>query len=237
MSGSLPNTGAGSLTLSSGLANILPVGFGYYPPEGARVVATQYSWAAQSSFAEDLSQIVARGVETAIQGVWIDNSACNMPVSLFIGQHQTINIGPGQSGVYPVFFSGTPQFIVSVPAPIVGITKLAFLNTPVGCESWPVGFPIDGGQKTILNQSTGTSVLLKTGPGRVGTVSVVASNGTAGMFIQDTTTLTPSAATALFYIAATVTAGTIYTLNMPFFTGLALVANGAGTGNISVSYT
>jgi hypothetical protein len=121
-----------SMTLAGGQASVFPVGYGYYPPEGSRCITTQYNWSAQTGYFEDLSVAVAMGVETSIQSCMIDNSGNSNPVTLLIQGTGQIVVIPGTAqGVFPLFFTGSPQFQITTTAVSAGVTRLYLLNVPV----------------------------------------------------------------------------------------------------------
>ena len=133
MSGTIQGAPTASMTVASGAAGVFPVSFGYYPREGSRAVSAQYSWAAQTGYVEDLSQLAAKGVETTIQGVFIDNSTVPYPVTLTVlGTEQICVIPPNAQGMFPLFFSGTPALQITTTAVNSGVTRLYLLNVPLG---------------------------------------------------------------------------------------------------------
>ena len=120
-----------SMTVSAGQSGVFPVAFGYYPAEGPRAVAAQYDWTGQTAYAEDLSQLVARGVETTIQSVFVDNSTVGEYVTLTVaGTGQVVSIQPYCQGLFPLFFTGTPAFTLTVSAATPAVTRLTLLNVP-----------------------------------------------------------------------------------------------------------
>lgn len=137
MSGSIvPDSG--SRTVAGGNFAVEPVAFGYYPAEGSRIAATQYSWSAQTSYTEDLSRVVQNGMETTAQSVFLDNSGNPNSANFYVPQTgQLIVVGAGKQGLYPVFFTGLPTFIISTSAMVTGaITRLCILNVPGSTDTW-----------------------------------------------------------------------------------------------------
>lgn len=135
MSGAIQALPVGTMTVASNQAGAFPIAYGYYPAEGSKAVSSQYAWSATvHGFSEDLSQLVAKGVETTIQGVFIDNSTVAGPVMLQINGSLQAVVCPGFSqGVFPLFFTGTPAFSISVASTITaGVTRCTFLNVPCG---------------------------------------------------------------------------------------------------------
>jgi hypothetical protein len=119
------------MTISANTAGVFPISFGYYPQEGSRAISAQYDWTSQTSYNEDLSQLVARGVETTIQGVFADNSTSAQFVTMLVSvTGQVLIIPPGIQGVFPLFFTGNPSFTLSVPSVASAVTRLIFLNVP-----------------------------------------------------------------------------------------------------------
>jgi hypothetical protein len=119
------------MTVSGNTAGVFPVSFGYFPSEGSRCVSVQYDWTSRTSYAEDLSQLVARGVETTIQGVYVDNSTVAQYVTLSVaGTGQILIVPPYAQGLFPLFFTGTPSFVLSIPNQAACVTRLMLLNVP-----------------------------------------------------------------------------------------------------------
>lgn len=246
MSGSVSSPNIGTMSVASGAAAAFPVGFGYYPPEGSRVVSAQYNFSAQLAYAEDLSQLVARGVETSIQSVWIDNSQNSFVVTLVVtGSQQTIIVPPNTVGMYPVFFTGSPGFYIASAGAnnndVTGfvtpaVTRVLLLNVPASPEVYSTKVPVDGGIIAICGFVS--SNRLKTGPGRLATVkvSVVTAVGTIALNDQavgegvtgQNTILTIPIGTAV---------NTIYSLNWPFLRGLTVNFNGGATGAVDIAWS
>jgi hypothetical protein len=152
MSGSQLPLSSGTLSFAGNNGAVFPIGFGYYPPEGSRAVNLQYAWASSASptpqsYNEDLSQAVARGIETSIQSVYIDNSSSSNIVTIVVaGTNQVIVCQPGYQGLSPIFFTGTPYYSITCSAPMgiaviaIGVTRVTFLNVPSqGSAFWPAG--------------------------------------------------------------------------------------------------
>lgn len=119
------------MTIASRAYGVFPIAYGLYPQEGSRAVSLQYNWTAQSSYTEDLSQLVARGIETTIQAVYFDNSGVSQYVTLYIGASgQVAVLPPTTQGVLPLFFTGTPVFSLSIPNSESSVTRLLLLNVP-----------------------------------------------------------------------------------------------------------
>jgi hypothetical protein len=137
MSGTIQPAPTGSMTIASGAATVAPTTYGYYPAEGSRLVSAQYSWLSQSAYAEDLSGLAARGVETTPQAAFIDNSANPSVVAVVIGgTGQVISVPANSQAVYPLFFSGMPSLQLSVPSPVAGLTRVYYSNVPVAPAMW-----------------------------------------------------------------------------------------------------
>ena len=229
MSGTQQNAGTGSQTLASGTASIAPIGYGYSPPEGSRALYTQYNWASAPSFYEDGSQVVAKGLETCIQGVFIDNSTVALPVTIYINPHQTLICPAYSQAVFPVFFSGNPQYEISVTNVLpVGTTRLTWLNIPVSPCVWPVGFPVDGGQNSVaLSWNSGTQ-FIKVGPGRLASVATTISwVGSQPIFFD---------AVGSIAVGPGVQTQSL-TFNVPFRSYLQFNAGGASAGGCIVFFT
>lgn len=137
MSATIQGAPTASMTVASGRAGIFPIGFGYLPPEGSRCVMAQYDWTAQTGYADDLSQLVARGVETSIQSVFVDNSSNAQPVSILVNGTNHLIVTPARSqGFYPIFFTGAPGFQITVGAAAAALTRLYLLNLPCNGAVW-----------------------------------------------------------------------------------------------------
>jgi hypothetical protein len=139
MSATIQPAGTGSMTVASGRAAINPIAYGYYPAEGSRAVSAIYDWTNQSGYAEDLTQLVARGVETTIQSIFVDNTSCTADVTVLIsGTGQVIQCGALGQGIFPAFFSGAPGFQIGVASAgiLIGATRLILLNVPAGSGMW-----------------------------------------------------------------------------------------------------
>ena len=162
MSGNLQGQNLATMLVSSGAAGIMPTSYGYYPHEGSRVVSAAYSWATQTGYVEDLSQLVARGVETTIQSAWIDNSQCTQAVTIMIsGSDQVLVIPANSQGCYPFLCTGAPGFQISVAATVAGgLTRVGLLNLPVTMGPWPTS---GGGLTATIPAKAGASTSIVAG--------------------------------------------------------------------------
>lgn len=137
MSGIIQSAQSASQTISSRSAGVTNVGYGYYPGEGSRCVTTQYSWLAQLAYAEDLSQLVALGVETTIQSVYVDNADNPQTVTITVpGTGQVVKIPGGSQGVYPLFLPDAASVNIITSALINATTRIYWLNMPISPASW-----------------------------------------------------------------------------------------------------
>lgn len=135
MSGTgLQSAGIATMSVVGGQAGINPIGYGYYPQEGSRCISAQYSWTSQAGYYEDLSQIVARGIETSIQGVFIDNSQCTLAATMLIEGTGHVLVCPASSqGIFPCFFTANPAFQLTVSTTQASaVTRLYLINVPPG---------------------------------------------------------------------------------------------------------
>lgn len=151
----------GSMTMAGGQASIFPIGFGYYPAEGSRCISTQYSWASQLGYFEDLTAAVAMGVETTIQSVIIDNSSNAATVTLLVqGSGQVLTVPGGQQGAFPLLFTGTPQFQITTTATApTSVTRLYLLNVPINAAgTWGAPTVAAGGVPAIAPGTGAVSV-------------------------------------------------------------------------------
>lgn len=176
MSGSLSSLQTGTLTVSNAGAGAFPTGIGYYPSEGSRVITLQYQWQNQVAYSEDLSQLVARGVESTIQTVWVDNSTNSNFVQIYVPATGHVIVVPAFSqGLFPIFFTGTPAYQVSTSAASATVTRLSFLN--VSCAASGVW---NGGAATAAQLIAAQSLINPTTPA-VG-VGVTGLNAIAAQF-------------------------------------------------------
>lgn len=142
MSGNIQGPQTATQLISAGQAIIASTTTGYYPAEGSRVVGSQYNWTANLAFAEDLSQLVAKGVETSIQSVFMDNSTTATPVSIYVlGSGQVLVCPAFSQATYPILFTGAPGFIISTTAQAASLTRCHFLNIPLSANVWGVNSP------------------------------------------------------------------------------------------------
>lgn len=158
MSQTLQPAGTATQTVASGTVAVSAVAFGYYPQEGSRVVSAVYNWTAQTGFAEDLSQLVARGVETTIQSVFIDNSSNPQAVTLTANGTGQVLVCPGLSqAMFPLFLTGAPGFQLTVPATTAAVTRLSLLNCPCGSAGvWGTSTAVG----TVVTTTPGQRVLV-----------------------------------------------------------------------------
>jgi predicted outer membrane repeat protein len=189
MSGTVQAAQTGAQTVASGAAGVFPTSFGYYPAEGSRCITAIYTWpAATLGYNEDLSQLEARGVETTVQSAYVDNSGCGQPVTfLVLGTGQNITVPANTQQIIPLFFTGTPQLMISVPATDVGSTRVYYLNVPgASSSSWNTA---TGSGSAVYAQ--GSTTLGQLGPliqaTTQTTVAPAASyvNGTTGPLVLD----------------------------------------------------
>ena len=103
------------------------------------------------------------------------------------------------------------------------------------------GAPVAGVTFATTALAQTANQTLKTGPGRLGHVSVVSNSSTVGLGIYDQATSgTATAAQLILSIPGTVAVGTQYTLDgFPFVTGLTMISNTGtvSTIGISISYS
>lgn len=139
MSATISPQQTGTQTVASGAFGAFPVSLGYYPIEGSRAVTAQYNWTAQAGFAEDLSQLVAWGIETAIQAGYVDNGSNSQSVTITIpATGQVITCPANSQGFFPLLFTGTPAFQITTPFAIAAVTRVILLNVPVNPCVWHV---------------------------------------------------------------------------------------------------
>jgi hypothetical protein len=225
--------------ISAGQATVANIGFGYYPGEGSRCVVAQYNWTANLFYNEDLSQLVARGVETTIQSVFCDNSTNPEPVTMSInGTNQVIVIPANSQGIFPLFFSGQPGFSISVPSEVFGaVTRLYLLNVPANSSgTWAtLGTPAVNGNVSALGITGNQAV--KATPGKVFKVIVNATTATGTITINDAPAPgTVTVGNTILTIPIGTLAGTVYDLTAPALLGISVNFNGGATGTIAVIY-
>ncbi len=138
MSGSNFAPDTGTRALAGGNVAVEPVAFGYYPAEGSRIAAAQYSWSTVTTYTEDMSRLVQNGMETTAQSVFIDNSGNPNSCNFYVPQTgQLVIVGAGKQGLYPVFFTGLPTFIISTSVAVANaITRICILNVPGAADTW-----------------------------------------------------------------------------------------------------
>ena len=252
MSATLQIAQVANLPLSGGSAPVVPIAMGLYPGEGSVVVSLQYNFANAISmgglygFAEVISPLVALGVQSTIQAVWIDNGMNALPVTFYIpASNQCIYVPAGYQGVYPAFFSGMGSYQLSVTAPISsGYTRISLLNVPVNAAQWESGAPSGMGANIGLFNftqtfSVGLSTLIKAGPGRLWNVQITANTVlvTAGTYLGDTLTVA-----TLGNAISSIPIGNVGTVDVPggvpFYTGLVLTWGPSVTGGtLSITYS
>lgn len=125
-------------TASSGAFGSFPIANQTYPEEGSRVISLQYNWTSVTGYSDDLSQLVALGVETTIQTAYIDNSSNAQSVTITIpATGQVLTCPALNQGFFPLMFTGTPQFQVTVAATAANaVTRIALLNVPISQGPW-----------------------------------------------------------------------------------------------------
>ena len=242
MSGSLSQPNTASMTVASGNAGVFPIGYGYYPPEGSRAVSAQYNFADNGittgqTFYEDLSQLVARGVETSIQSAYIDNTANNYDVTITLGgSGQTLLIPADSSGIFPLFFTGTPNLYISCPGSInknggtQSLTRVTYLNVPGSTGMLGQAFDnVQSAQASIYLANAGGTI--KNGPGRVFTVTVTVAIAVGTVTVSDN-------ANVLLVIPTGTLAGAVYTLGgVPCLSNIKAAFLGGATGTIAIFYS
>jgi len=254
MSGTVQPLQTASQTIASGGYGAQPVGFGYYPTEGSRVVTLAYNWSQQSAYSEDLAQaLVAHGIETSIQGIYVDNSGNAETVQITIqGTGQLILVPPSSQGVFPAFFppgaSFTIQSSVAGVAPALQslqVTRLYLLNVPPQAAGvWPA--PAIGsngilnsetGPANFTSNITGTTVVRPLGTiGRMFTVSVLTTTAVGTITLSSGP---EGAGNNIAVIPIGATAGTVLNFQggFPYLNGLQATFDGGATGNIAISWS
>lgn len=232
----LSMTTTGTLNLNNKGAGAFPVSFGYYPEEGSRAITLQYNWQQQDQYVEDLSQLVAMGVETSIQGMFIDNSTNQYPVVIQVqGTGQVVLCPPSSQGFAPLLFTGTPMMQLQCPAPSNGVTRLTLLNVPTPSGFWTASLtPAVALGPQFVSAPIGASTLVRLGPGRVFKAIVLATTATGVIELDDANTL--ASAAPLLIIPTGAAVGTIYTIDAPVVNGIAVNFNSGATGNIILTY-
>lgn len=141
-----------SSTIASGRAGIAPISYGYHPQEGSRSVSLQFDWRTRTSYTDDLSQLVAMGIESTVQTIVVDNTDNPQSVTFtFFDTGQTI-VCPGNSlGYFPIFVTAGGLFTAAVPFLAVATTRVEFLNVALS--------PSVSGLQPALNLNFLTGVL------------------------------------------------------------------------------
>lgn len=242
----------GNLTLSQGTASIVPVGFGYYPEEGSRVVTCQYNWGVQTSYAEDMSQLEARGVFTAIQSVFVDNSAnLNSVAMTFQGTGHTLICPASSQAIFPLFVTGQAAFLVQ--SSVAGltasqfasqVTRLYLMNTPANSGGvWAAPALGAASQQQAVLPSTmiknvSVSQAIRQGgvAGRVFKVFIIATIAGSFVTIIDNSNPTVTPANTIFVIPVGTLQGTVFDLNAPYINGLSAAFDTGATGTIALTF-
>jgi hypothetical protein len=250
MSGTFQPLTAGSQTIASGNFGVVPVSYGYYPPEGSRLVTAQYNWQAQATYVEDLGQLVVHGMETSIQSVFIDNSQNVNSVSLTVQTTgQFIICPPTSQGIFPLFFSGGAGFTIQSTILGVGValqplqvTRLYLLNVPTQSSAVWAAPPVTTADELpqarsirSLKNISGTTTLTSGGVvGRVATIVVTQTTAVGTITFSEGG---ETAANTFFIIPIGALQGTIYQLDWPFYNGVTITFDGGATGTIAVAYS
>lgn len=235
----MSNFDTGTRNINNKGAGAFPVSFGYYPEEGSRAITLQWNFQQQNFFVEDLSQLVAMGVETSIQAGFCDNSRNGYAVTFTVqGSSQAIQVPAWSQGVFPLFFTGTPMLQINCPVASNGVTALTLLNVPINAaDFWPatlIGTPPN--DIAFLSQIgiTGTT-LIRAGVGRLVRVSVTTAI-TGGTVTFDDAAATGTANTFFELNATSGLQGAVFTLAWPVVKGIAINYAGAA-GTLAISYT
>lgn len=249
MSQTLQGPSTGTQQVASGAAGVFPVSYGYYPQEGSRVVNAIYNWSANIGFNEDLSQLVAKGLETTIQSVWIDNSSNPEPVTLSIASTGQVIVVPQNSqGLFPAFFTGAPAFQISVlQIPVqfivlgvvtVPVTRVVFLNVPCGGASiWSTQAPLQQGGTSRLYDISASQNLFTAArqSNRIARVSVIVTTAVGIISINES--IVGALTNDILIIPIGTPAGTVYFLDWPVSNMSSVNFQGGATGTLSISFT
>lgn len=102
----------------------------------------------------------------------------------------------------------------------------------------PLFTPSSDGDATFpVASGITTNTLVKSGPGTLGKVLVTSANGAAAINIYDASSPASGAITGTIIgvVPASATAGSVYSLGMPFENGL-IVGGAATNGALTISY-
>ncbi len=167
-----------------GILNSLQSFIGQSPKECAKVIPQIIDFAITTEAVFDLTQMKQQGYVSGIQTVFIDNGANTVPISVTTSViDQTISIGAGWQGFFPVFLTDNIKLTFTSPGSS-SIVKICLLNIAIAAATWPssaepaTGFPPgilpvhDAGLQTFLSP-------LITGTIAVNTAGVIVAGGTA----------------------------------------------------------
>ena len=123
----------------------VPVFAALIPREGPKAVPVPFDFTAYNSQVVDLSNLQQRGLISAVQAVFADNSA--NPVALVIsvnGSQQNIIVPPNSQGYFPLLVPAAIELTVSMTGATSPGTTIFLLNFPVPAVQWA----ISGNQNT-----------------------------------------------------------------------------------------
>jgi hypothetical protein len=114
----------------------IPIFNALIPSEGPKGLPLTFDFTAQSAYPIDLTLQVERGVISAIQSFFIDNSANSGPLTITILQSgQVLKAPGGYQGYVAALVPNPPQFTVSCAGGSTG--TIVALNIPTGVGFWP----------------------------------------------------------------------------------------------------
>lgn len=124
---------------------VTPITMGYLPREGTREANSQYNWANQSSYTDDLTQLQSVAGLSTIQGVLIHNRGNAQSVTLTVaGTGQSLTCPARSEATFPLIMGMTaPQITITVNGASTATTRCNWLNYPVSATVWNAPVLVD----------------------------------------------------------------------------------------------
>lgn len=114
-----------------GIANVI------VPAGGPKCVPTSVDFSNNAEVLLDGSQIVQQGKIEYLQGVFIDNSSNNNPLSLTMSTtNQTIICPPKSQGYFAIMVPDPPQIVAKTTIVNGLVIPMFFYNVPIQAAVW-----------------------------------------------------------------------------------------------------
>jgi hypothetical protein len=141
-----------SLTNVSG-QNIYAVINATIPPEGPKAIPQTLDFISANTVLVDFTLAFSQGRITAIQTLWLDNSANDQPVQITVeGTQQIITFPAGAQGTIPIIAANRPKFTCVTNGDVA--LQSVWLNVPMPQALW---FPAQGAG-TVAAAAASTSI-------------------------------------------------------------------------------